>query len=92
MDYKQLRKQLSDITGRSTADVDALVEGLAAILRESCAELNSVAVPTFGSFVPVKHKEEVVNDLSTGKSMLLPPEIKLEFHPGGLLQKRLRNE
>lgn len=92
MDYKQLRKQLADISGRTADDVDSLVEGLGAILRDCASDLDTVAVPTFGSFVPVKHKEEVVDDLSTGKRMLLPPEIKLEFHPGGLLQKRLRNE
>lgn len=92
MDYKQFRKRLSELTGRTGADVDALVEGLAMVLRDSCAELDSVAIPTFGTFTAVKHKEEVVDDLSTGKRMLLPPEIKIEFHPGGLLQKRMRNE
>lgn len=92
MDYKQFRKRIAELTGRPADDVDALVEGLAVVLRDSCAELDSVAIPTFGTFVPVKHKEEIVNDLSTGHRMMLPPEIKIEFHPGGLLQKRLRNE
>ena len=92
MDNKQFRKRLSEITGRSAADIDSLTEGLAMVIAESCADLDSVAIPTFGTFVPVKHKEEVTTDLSTGKRMLLPPEIKLEFQPGGVLQKRLRNE
>lgn len=92
MDYKQFRKRLSELTGRENSDVDALVEGLSIILRESCSDIDSVAIPTFGTFVPVKHKEEVVTDLSTGNRMLMPPEIVVEFHPGGMLQKRLRNE
>ena len=92
MDYKQFRKCIAELTGRPADDIDALVEGLAVVLRDSCAEFDSVAIPTFGTFVPVKHKEEIVNDLSTGRRMMLPPEIKIEFHPGGLLQKRLRNE
>ena len=92
MDYKQFRKRLCELTGRQAADVDALTEGLAIILRESCGELDSVAIPTFGTFVPVKHKEEISTDLSTGKRMLMPPEITVEFHPGSMLQKRLRNE
>ncbi len=92
MDHKQFKKRLSELTGRTGADIDALIEGLAIILRDSCSELDSVAVPTFGTFKPIKHKEEIVDDLSTGKRMLLPPEIKLEFQPGGLLRKRLRNE
>ena len=89
MDYKQFRKRLCQLTGHASADVDALTDGLALIIRESCSELDSVAI---GTFVPVKHKEEVVNDLSTGRKLLVPPEITLEFHPGSMLQKRLRNE
>ena len=92
MDYKQFRKRLCQLTGHASADVDALTDGLALIIRESCSELDSVAIPTFGTFVPVKHKEEVVTDLSTGRKLLVPPEITLEFHPGSMLQKRLRNE
>ena len=86
-----VRKQLLRLLLRHP-DVDALTDGLALIIRESCAELDNVAIPTFGTFVPVKHKEEVVNDLSTGRKLLVPPEITLEFHPGSMLQKRLRNE
>ena len=92
MDYKQFRKRLCELTGRQSADIDALVEGFAMILRDSCSELDSVAIPTFGTFVPKKHKEQIVDDLSTGKRMLMPPEITVEFTPGGMLQKRLRNE
>ena len=92
MDYKQFRKRLTELTGRSSADVDALVEGLSIILRDTCSELDRVGIPTFGTFTAVKHNEEVVTDLSTGKRMRLPPEIKIEFHPGGLLPKSMRNE
>lgn len=92
MDYKQLRRQLCQLTGRSQADIDALTEGLALIIRESCADMDAVAIPTFGTFQPVKHLEEEITDLSTGKKMLVPPEIILEFHPAAVLQKRMKNE
>ncbi len=92
MDYRTFRKQLCRLTDRSADDADALTEGLARIIRESCADLDSVAIPRFGTFVPVKHEEEVITDLSTGKRMLVPPEINVEFHPGAMLTKRLRNE
>ncbi len=42
MDYKQFRKHLCQLTGHSPADVDALTDGLALIIRESCAELDNV--------------------------------------------------
>ncbi len=89
MDYDKFRKTMSERTGRSEADIDALTEGLSVSLRESCADMDTVAVPTFGSFVPVKHDEEIVNDLSTGKRMLLPPEITIDFVPSGRLRNRI---
>lgn len=92
MDYKSFKKRLSEVTARPEADVDALVDALAVVIREAATDLDSVAVPTFGTFVPVKHNEEVVTDLSTGKRMLVPPEITLEFQPGAMLRKKLRNE
>lgn len=90
MDYRQFRKHLSELTGRSAADIDAMTEGLSVVLRQTCAELDSIAVPTFGTFVAVKHNEEVRQDLSTGKSMLVPPEIDIEFHPGAMLLKKIK--
>lgn len=92
MDHKQFRKQIAERIHRSVADVEALTEGLAIVMRESCSDLDSVAIPTFGTFTPVKHPETVVNGLSTGKRMLMPPEITLEFTPGGMFLKHLRHE
>lgn len=89
MDYKQLRKTLSERTGRTQSDIDALIEGLSVVLQQTGSELDAVAIPTFGTFNPVKHDEEVCRDLSTGKSMLLPPEIVMEFVPGTSLLRRL---
>lgn len=92
MDYKQFRKHIAEQIHRTPADVDALVEGLTVIMRESCGDMDSVAIPTFGTFTPVKHPETISHDLSTGKRMLMPPEISLEFTPGGMLLKHLRHE
>ena len=90
MDYKTFRRRLADKLGRKNSNVDALVEGLSIILRQSCSELDSIAIPTFGTFAPRKHAEAVVDDLATGKKMLVPPEISVEFRPGAMLTKRMR--
>lgn len=92
MDYKQFRRRLGEITGRNASDIDALTEGLAVILQETCAELNTVAIPTFGSFDGVKKLEQESVDLSTGRRMLFPPEITIEFRPAGMLNKRLNQD
>ena len=90
MDYKSFRRILADKLGRKTSDIDALVEGLAIVLRQSCGELDSVAIPTFGTFAAKKHDEEVITDLATGKKLLVPPEISVDFRPGAMLTKRMR--
>ncbi len=87
MDYKQIRQRLSEITGSSEADVDVLVEGLAAIIGDRCADLDAVAIPTFGTFRGIKHLETETRDLSTGKRLLLPPEIKIEFEAAAMLRR-----
>ncbi len=92
MDYKQFRRHMAERMGRSVTDIDSLTEGLGIVISQVCSELDSVAIPTFGTFIPVKHDESISNDLSSGKKMLLPPEIKIEFNPGAMLLKRMRHE
>ena len=51
---------------------------------------NNVAIPGFGTFEGVKHDESVVRDLTSGRNMLLPPSIELQFKPGGMLRKKVK--
>ncbi|MCM1035900.1 MAG: HU family DNA-binding protein [Bacteroides sp.] len=62
---------------------------LAEIIRSTAAELDSVAIPSFGTFIARKRDEEIVDDLSSGRRMLLPPQITLEFVPAAKLRKNL---
>ena len=89
MDNKTFRKKLSERSGRSLKDLDALVGALKHLLEENALEQRSLAIPGVGTFVPVKHDEKVVTDLTTGRRMLLPPEITLEFYPGSSLRKKI---
>jgi len=61
----------------------------AEIIRRTAANLDSVAIPSFGTFIPRKRDEEIADDLSTGRRMLLPPQITLEFTPAAMLRKKL---
>ena len=91
MDYKQFRKRLCERLGRNSADIDALVEGLSIVLRQSCAELDSVAVPAFRHIRPAdKHTEAIVDDLSTGKEDARAARNINRIPSGAMLLKRLR--
>lgn len=76
--------------GRSEADVKALTDGLAAALRESLAEADTVALPGFGTFEAIKEPERITTDLSTGQRLLLPPAITTVFRASALLRRKIQ--
>ncbi len=89
MDNKGFVAALSNKLAREPKDITALIEGLAASFRENCGNMDSIAIPGFGTFEPIKEDEHISTDLSTGKRLLLPPQIVLKFSPSSLLRKKL---
>lgn len=84
---KNFTQELSARIGRDKKSTQALLEGLQKSLVQYCGEEESVAVPGFGTFVSSKHDERIDRDELTGKTMLLPPEIAIEFQPASKLRK-----
>lgn len=68
---------------------DNIATHFAEVMCQALTDLDSVAIPSFGTFTPVKRDEEITTDLSTGRRMLLPPQITLEFTPAAMLRKHL---
>ena len=91
MDSKKFIAQLANSIGEDQHRVASMIEHFADVLQASATTMTSVAIPSFGTFVPKKYDEEVVTDRSTGKRMLLPPQITIEFQPAAMLRKRLTN-
>lgn len=89
MDNKQILASLSKKLGRETKDITVLIEGLATIIKDKCGNMDSIAIPGFGTFEPQKEEERISMDLSSGKRLLLPPEITLHFSPSTILRKKL---
>ncbi|MCM1518418.1 MAG: HU family DNA-binding protein [Pseudoflavonifractor sp.] len=89
MDNKTVVATLSRKLGRDAKDINSLLEGLGAILKEKCGNMDSVAIPGFGTFEPEKKDEYVMTDGTTGRKTLYPPKIELQFKAGSMLRKRL---
>lgn len=89
MDSKNFIEAVALRLGTSPAAVDGMLEALAGVLRRSAVEMQPVAVPSFGTWTPVKVDEEIVTDHDSGKRMLLPPQINIEFKPAAMLRKKL---
>lgn len=79
--------ELSKRVGRDRKSTEALIDALSKAILQHCGELDTVAIPSFGNFEPVKHDEQIVTDRSSGNKVLLPPEIEMIFKPAGKLRK-----
>ena len=83
---------ISKRMGRSNADVAKLLDALVTTVKERCGELDSIAVPGFGTFEAKKKLERIVVNPSTGKRMLIPPKITLSFKPSALLKSKINKQ
>lgn len=89
MDSKTFTDRLAARLNTDVAAVNRMLDSLAGVMRRSAVSLSPVAVPSFGTWTPVKADEEIVTDRVTGKRMLLPPQITIEFIAAAMLRKKL---
>lgn len=84
---RNIVNDLSDHIGRDKKSTQALLEAMRSALIQAGSELKTVAIPGFGTFTPQKRLEQVSHDFSTGRTVLLPPEVVIEFSPASKLRK-----
>ena len=90
MDNKALLDAVAKRMNRDAEDVNKLVDAFVSVVKTRCGELDSIAVPGFGTFETKKKLERVVVNPTTGKRMLVPPKVVLSFRPSALLKNKLR--
>ncbi|MBQ9554673.1 MAG: HU family DNA-binding protein [Muribaculaceae bacterium] len=90
MDNKKLVKTVAANMGRTTADVEKLLDALAGVLRTRCSEMDTVSIPSFGMFEPRKRNERVIVSPGSGKRMLVPPKVVVGFKVSGVLKAKLK--
>ena len=86
MESKELIERVAERIGRSVDDTAKLMEGLAIVMRERLTELDSIAIPGFGTFESKKKDERIVNNPSNGKRMLVPPRVVVNFKVSNVLK------
>lgn len=74
--------------GLTPKELDAFTNALVEALVSFSADPSSVAIPGFGTFAPVKAPEHITID-SSGRNMLMPPQVAMTFIPSVVLRKRL---
>lgn len=91
MESKSLHTTIATSAGIDSATASALTAAFVEALREHCSSLRTVALPRLGTFAGVKHEEAVTVDPSTGRRMLTPPRIDIEFTPSQALKNAVKN-
>ena len=90
MDNKKLVETVAGNLGRSTEDVNKLIDAFAGVLRSRCGEMDSVVLPGFGTFEPKKRNERVMVNPKSGRRMLVPPKVVLGFKVSNVLKAKLK--
>ncbi len=90
MDNKKLVETVAANLGRTTEDVGKLLDALSGVLKTRCGEMDSVVVPSFGTFEPKKRNEHVMVHPTTGRRMLVPPKVVLTFKISHVLKSKLK--
>lgn len=89
MDSKTFNTRLAKMLRRSPEETATLTDAFSKLMAETGSELDSVAIPGFGTFSTVKTDESVVTDAATGHRTLLPPSIRMSFQPSVVLRKKM---
>ena len=90
MDNKALTEILAKRLNRKPEDIEKLLEAFIATVKNRCGDLDSVAIPGFGTFEAKKRLERVSINPATGKRMLIPPKVTLSFKPRKKKKNKLR--
>lgn len=90
--HTDITERLAALLGRQQSDIEALMTGLSSIINEALTQGDKIALPSFGTFATVKEDEHIINDLTTGERLLMPPSIIPEFQPSSLLKRRLNDK
>lgn len=91
MDNKALIQKLSEKLDKPQKDISMLIDGFVEIIKEACSDMDTVAIPGFGNFEPKKRAERVNVHPSTGKKILIPPKVVLNFKMSAVMKQKLRD-
>lgn len=89
MDSKTLTSTIANAIGADTSTTKAMLDAFADIVADSAKNLSSIAIPSFGTIATKKADEEIITDRVTGRNVLLPPQITVEFIPAAMLRKKV---
>ncbi|MCX8111975.1 MAG: HU family DNA-binding protein [Bacteroidia bacterium] len=86
MTRKDIARVVSEKTGLSRRDSEAVVVALFAAMRESLLQGDSITVRGFGTFGLKYQRARKGRLIRTGKEIPIPPRVRVYFEPSPHLQ------
>lgn len=91
MDNKKFLEELSSRLDISLASVNLLVETFSAEMAKTASNLDAIVAPGFGTFEPKLREERISVHPASGKRLLIPPRIYLQFKTSPVLKQKINN-
>ena len=88
MNLTELKVLLAEKLSCSTEESDVMLSAIIQTLKEYAKNLDSVAIPGFGTLSCAKIDEHIVENTQTAQAILTPPQIKLSFKTSVVLKKK----
>ena len=90
MNNKEYLAALSAKTGFTANDTRKMVQAVLKALTNELEDGNTIQISSFGIFEVKKRLERVINNPGTGKKMLVPPRLVLNFKPNSGIKEQLK--
>lgn len=91
MNNKEFITELSRRVGYTQENTQNVVRSVIEALGMSFDEGEDVYISGFGTFEIKKRMERVVINPSSGKRMMVPPKLVLNFRPVASIKEKLKN-
>ncbi|MDE5662487.1 MAG: HU family DNA-binding protein [Muribaculaceae bacterium] len=90
MDNKTLIETIAADSGIEKERVQEMLSAFYSITAECCVAMDTIIIPGFGQFEPKKRKERLTVHPSTGRRLLVPPKLVMNFRPSAVMKSNLK--
>lgn len=90
MDNKTFIDAVASRLNKNREEVSELAEAFGVVMADILKAGDIVAVPSVGTFETKLKAERVALHPSSGKKLLVPPKITINFKPSALLKQKIR--
>lgn len=91
MNNKEYISKIAEETGFPFEDTQKLVQDVLGAMGKRFEKGDSVSVSGFGTFDVKKRAERIIVNPATGRRMLVPPKLVLNFRPNAQVKEKIRN-